>query len=74
MQESQVMTNDHNKSCEDEGGIVFVSRLQAEGFLPDDASCVGMEIIPDSASLLLAISNGLLLQVRLYSPSPNFAW
>ena len=68
------MTIDHNTSWKYEGRKVFVSRLQAEGFLPDDASCVGMEIIPDSASLLLAISNGLLLQVLLYLPSPNFAW
>ena len=44
---------------------MHVCRLQAEGFLPDDASCVGIEIIPDSASLLLAISSGLLLQVPL---------
>ena len=54
--------------------IVFVSRLKAEGFLSDDASCVGMEIIPDSASLLLALSTGLLLQVLFSSPSFNFAW
>jgi len=45
--------------------LTLLAELQAEGFFPDNASCVGMEIIPDSASLLLAISTGLLLQVGI---------